>query len=492
MPEPYSKSTPGFTSQAVRRSSPPIATARLARVALRGTKLWTFRAITLLGPSLLLIAILELGARVVDARTGFHGRLMNAYAMMERNSDPRWLPALGWEHGEVGVRSAKERRIASYEIGGHVIAEPGVVPELAMIDREHFAPDDKLVFVVGGSAAFGYPYAFGAYFATRLDRMLRPEGYRVLNAARVGASSGTVRDIAERILDVFDVHTLIVFAGNNEWIRWQPGEAESLGVTRSLARSRAVALLLAWGLERRRAEAEARIERARTEDVDPGVFVEHFELTGSDYALRFARDDATSEAEWLDVQEAYLDVFEENLRAIIDRAALEPARVLLLSVPYNHRLSPAWKHPQPLAFDEASEPLARDALARSVAASTRPERQAALDATAAALAPEPRSAILHHLRGEQLEALGRYLEAEEAYSQAREHMIGNLGSRLSINGVIAEVARDTGVALVDLPSLFDENQHRRGRYFNEDLIHDDCHPTPAGHRLIAEALRGQF
>lgn len=461
-------------------------------MALRGTKLWTFRAITVLGPSLALFTVLEVGARIADARTGFHGRLMNAYAMMERNSDPGWLPPLGWEPGNVAVRSAKERRIASYEIGGRVIAEPGIVPELAMIDREHFDPDEKLVFVVGGSAAFGYPYAFGASFAARLDRMLRPEGYRVLNAARVGASSGTVRDIAERILDVFDVHTLIVFAGNNEWIRWQPGEAESLGVIRSLARSRAVALLLAFRLERRRAEAEAQIERARTGEVDAGVFVEHFELTGSQYALRFAQDGDPSEREWLEVQSEYLRVFEENLRAIIDRAAIESARVLLLSVPYNHRLSPAWKHPQPLVFDEGSEPLARDALARSALASTRPEQRAALDAIEAVLGQEPRSAILHHLRGEQLEALGRYLEAEEAYSQAREHMIGNLGSRLSINAVIAEVAEDTGVALIDLPGLFDENQHRRGRYFNEELIHDDCHPTPVGHRLISETLRDRF
>lgn len=462
---------------------------RLCLVALRGAKLWTFRLITLLGPGLVLFAFLECGARVADARTGFHGRLLNAWSMMERSADPHWLPPLGWEAGALEVRSPTERRVAAYEIGGRVIVEPGVVPETTRVDPRRFGPDEKLVFVVGGSAAFGYPYAYPASFAARLDRMLRPEGYRVLNAARVGASSGTVREIADRILDVLDVHTLIVFSGNNEWIRWQPGAVATLDLPRTLARSRAVALLLAFALERRRDEAGQALEQARTAGSD--AFVEHFELTGSRYALRFALDGAgPGEAEWIRVQQAYLRVFEENLRAIIERATARGTRVLLLSVPFNPRLSPAWKHPQPLVSEAASGPLATAAVEAAEAAHDLPTRRAALEAIESALAAEPRSAVLHHLRGEQLERLGRLREAEVAYAQAREHMIGNLGSRLSINASIARIAGETGVPLVDLPGLFDDDQRRRNRHFN--VIHDDCHPTPLGHRLIATALRAYF
>jgi len=46
----------------------------------------------------------------------------------------------------------------------------------------------------------------------------------------------------------------------------------------------------------------------------------------------------------------------------------------------------------------------------------------------------------------------------------------------------------TGTELIDLPPLFDRYEHNLGHYFNDDLIMDDCHPTPLGHRLIAEAL----
>jgi len=348
------------------------------------------------------------------------------------------------------------------------------------------------VFVVGGSAAFGYPYAYDVSFAARLDRGLRPEGYRVLNAAQVGASSGTVREIAERILDVFDVHTLIVFAGNNEWIRWQPPSVAGDGMTtfrlyRGLARSRAVAFLLAWSLERSRAEARHEAERARTDGADS--FVEHYELTGSRYALRFAdEENAIDEAEWLRVQRETLQVFDANLTAIVRRATAEQTRVLLLSVPFNYRLSPAWKHPQPLVFDRESEPLARAA----VDALEKGNGPTSLARIEAALAVEPRSALLHHLRGAQLESLARNQEAEAAYAQAREHMIGNLGSRLSINATIERVATETGAPYVDLRGIFDDYQHERQGYFNQDLIHDDCHPTPLGHRLIARTLRSYF
>ena len=80
------------------------------------------------------------------------------------------------------------------------------------------------------------------------------------------------------------------------------------------------------------------------------------------------------------------------------------------------------------------------------------------------------------------------VEAEAAYARSREAMIGNLGSRLSINRVVREVAAEQEADLVDLRKIFDDYQHRRQRHFNTELIHDDCHPTPLGHALIAQHL----
>ena len=84
--------------------------------------------------------------------------------------------------------------------------------------------------------------------------------------------------------------------------------------------------------------------------------------------------------------------------------------------------------------------------------------------------------------------LGDPPAAEAAYAQCREHMIGNLGASLSINRSIEKVAESTGVTLIHVQRQFERYSHERERWFNEGLIHDDCHPSPEGHRVIAAAV----
>ena len=88
--------------------------------------------------------------------------------------------------------------------------------------------------------------------------------------------------------------------------------------------------------------------------------------------------------------------------------------------------------------------------------------------------------------------MGRHGEAEAAYASARERMVGHLGSPLSFQAVVREVAGATSAELVDVPRLFDEYEHRMGSFYNEHLVADDCHPTPLGHRVIADALTPLF
>jgi tetratricopeptide (TPR) repeat protein len=101
---------------------------------------------------------------------------------------------------------------------------------------------------------------------------------------------------------------------------------------------------------------------------------------------------------------------------------------------------------------------------------------------------DPDAPVAHYVEAELLESLGRPGEAEAAYARSREMTIGNLGSQLSINRVIREVAADQQAELVDLRKIFDDFQHNRKRHFNVELIHDDCHPTPLAHSLIAQHL----
>jgi lysophospholipase L1-like esterase len=65
-------------------------------------------------------------------------------------------------------------------------------------------------------------------------------------------------------------------------------------------------------------------------------------------------------------------------------------------------------------------------------------------------------------------------------------MVGNLGGLPLLNTEVRNVARQTGAWLVDAEAIFAEDSLAAGRL---DLyMDDDCHPNPAGHRRLAEAL----
>jgi lysophospholipase L1-like esterase len=381
---------------------------------------------------------------------------------------------------------------ARYVIGGRAIedAHPSV-------HHRAVRPDDvrrekrRAVFVVGESAGFGFPYAYAQSFAALLDARVRAKGLAVLNASQVGATSADLEPVVERIAGAFEPAALVLMIGNNEWIQWLPPHEvpvspSRIRLLRALSASRAIAGVEYWLLKR---SVDARNAELATGASASDAFLPHAELSGHAYALRHSADDLGFDAStWPATRDEFLRAFESNLEAMARAAGKHGARVVLLTLPFNHRLSPAWKHPQPEAFDAAHRDATRTAIHSAARAIETRTFDTALTEIDRALALDPAPPILHYLRGAALEALGRPLEAEAAYAQCRERMIGNLGSRLSINASIAKVAAETGAKLLDVEKLFEDYEHAHGACCNADLIHDDCHPTPLGHRLIAEAL----
>ncbi|MBI3544062.1 MAG: hypothetical protein HY075_12395, partial [Deltaproteobacteria bacterium] len=311
-------------------------------------------------------------------------------------------------------------------------------------------------------------------------------------AAQVSWSSGDLVPLAQRVVLEFRPHTLVVLAGNNEWIRWSaPGQPSmapwALSTLRALAESRLVSAAMAVWL------SFVGRHQDQLRRFGPGFHVD-FELTGADYALkhpaeRYAPFDGSA---WHETKKRFLDTFEARLSEIVTFARAHGVRVILMAVPFSYKLSPAWRHPQPESFIAQYRDEVRAAVARGAELVARRDCEGALKVLRAAQAKDPEPPILSYLEATCLDELGRPLEAEAAYARSRENMIGNLGARLSINERIRRVALRHGAELVDLPKIFDEFEHQRGRYFNEELIADGCHPTPLGAELIAKALRARF
>lgn len=451
----------------------------------------------------ILLLICEAVAWLADWQLGFRRALLSALDRQRIEIEPIAAddaPADG--RGETLVLRAERSLPAPgepYILGGREIpnARP-VIDEIVVSPNDVVTDDRRRIFVVGGSAAYGYPYDYPQTFSAILDERLADDGYDVLNAAQVGVSSGELVQVVDRIVEFYAPDTLILMTGNNEWIHWQPAEPSPVGdatadLLRALACSRAVAaveyLALKARFQRERTLQDRQLQQAESRF----PFLPHAQLTGHAYAsLHPAEPDSFDSAHWSTSKQEFLAVFEQNLEAMVRKAESKRVRVILLTVPFNFRLSPAWKHPQPLAFRTETAASVRALTSEALQLVRYGQYVEALQELDTAVALDPHPPLLHYLRATCLEALGRPLDAEAAFAQCRENMIGNLGSRLSINERIREVAIRNNAVLVDVQAIFQQHLHAADRCCNDGLVEDDCHPTPAGHRLIAEALGEHF
>ncbi len=440
---------------------------------------------------LLIVTTLESAGWLADYCLEFRPRLLDKLAMLRLDNDPIAVVNHPASQTSLWLRDTTDAPVSRqpFVFGGRVIPNAGPLGYRHREVSPGSVPGepDRRVFVIGGSAAYGYPYRYDECFAAELDRQLSHRGLTVLNAAHVGYNSGEIAPIARRISEHYSADTLIIFTGNNEWNHWQPyrppgkKQETSLSLLRNLAHSRAVSavehLLLGW--------------MTTPESAGSGVdsFRFHYELTGIDYSLRHPIDPRRYDpSTWPAAKQHYLETFEDNLRFMVTHAQKNGVRVILLTVPFNYRLSPAWKHPQPDSFNPQHARAVRLAINQSAKRVAEGQHKQALQLVQDALVLDPLPPVLHYLAGQCHEAAGDYSEARSAFAQCRETMVGALGSRLSINRVIRRVAADSRVELLDLPDVFDRHERSRGENFNGNLIHDDCHPTAAGHRVIADAL----
>src|ERR1035438_9328186 len=421
-----------------------------------------------------LLAGMEFTARVYNHHRQFRFQLLKTLDALQRAQTPSAATldaALEWPESGLFVRDTEyvPPPAEPYVLGGKVLAAPHPTPRQKFIQPVEVAGQKRLI-ILGESAAFGFPLAYGESFAARLEQRLKGEGYAVLNAAQPAWTSGRLVAVAYRIVDQFQPETLILYLGTNERIHWSSTDEgpspRRLGLLKFLAGSRVLAyvefLLIRRQVERTHSQA--------------GGFDQHHQLIGFDYALEHPL--AQPPADWEGVKRRFLANFETNLRDILDLTKRNRVRVILLTVPFSYRLSPAWMYPQPLAFTDGNAPVIRQTLDQAAAALRAGQPAQALETIERALQREPAVPLPHYLKATALEAQGKLAEAEASYATAREKTVGHLGSILSINATIRKVAAATGTELIDLPPLFDRYEHNLGHYCNDDLIMDDCHPIP--------------
>ena len=447
---------------------------------------------------LLVTLLIEGGAWIADGVLHYRLQLLRGLDSLQQTElPPPVVESLDWPGTSLLIRDPVDGPPdpRQYRVAGRPI--PGGQPTIARqssITPADIPADRESVFILGGSAAFGFPYAYHQSLAGILDRKLAGQGFVVINAAEPSRKSNQVVAVARRIIEHYKPHALVIFCGNNEWQNWRLPDFSAIddshiATYRTLARSRAVAAVLY--LTSNRAVDDAPEESDPPAKIDPRrAWKKHIQMSGVEYALRFPldADQPFDGGRYLANKARFLDAFEDNLRTIVASARASDVRVFLLTIPFNHRLSPAWNHQQPESFDPATRDEVRAAIRSAAALLLRGDHAEALPRIERALELDPYPPILSHMRGLCLEAMGRLDKAEDAYAQCRENMLGHLGTRLAVNQRIRKVAAETGADLIDVQAVFQRHERTRGRHFNESLILDDCHPAPQGHALITAAL----
>jgi hypothetical protein len=443
----------------------------------------------------IMAGLLEAGARLADWKWRFRHRVLAALDSVEKMDEPIPPPRrLDWPAGSLYVRLTadlpKDPRV--FRVGGRRIPDGDPRRHThGFIQPESIAPDKpRRVFCLGGSTALGYLYPYDQTYAGILQQRLGPQGFAIVNAAESGRQSSHFVPVVRRITERFDPQVVILFMGNNEWTKW--GLPEQLGADgwrvplyRCLAHSRLLAgveFLLFRDADEDREEILAErmgFERHRRMSI-------HGTLDALDHP--FERSFSTDPGTLLTSKECFLDAFERNLRTMVAEIRSVDARPILVTVPFYYKLSPSWNFDQPIAYDPAARDRIHEAATRAAQWILDRRFTEAIELIDEMLRIEPRSAVLHHQRGQALEALDRHAEALEAYSLCREHMVGHLAHRMSINERIRHVAEETSSTLVDVKRIFDEYGRAHEDYYGQTLIADECHPTPLGHVLIADAL----
>jgi lysophospholipase L1-like esterase len=373
-------------------------------------------------------------------------------------------------------------------LGGLVIS--GAVGEVKWMPlAAKISHPGRKVVVLGESAAFGYPYPYEDAFASILGARLRAAGDWLGNLARPGMDSRDITLMMDTVYRLIDPDVLLVMIGNNEFIRWHPpgfypSHEEFWSLAARLSSSRLISAILYVRLRQL-----SRGPQSRAAEADG--FQPHRQLTGYRYAVdQLIQDPDWNQDLWERTREIRLGRFQRNLERIIEEAVSRDKEVVMLTLPLRYKLSPAWKHPQPLGNGEEPIGLFREMTRKFQLALAIGDVDHAAKISADMTTRWPQSAIPFYLKAVALEQAGSIPESLKNYARSRDLMVGNLGGITTVNNIIRRVAIRANVVLIDIENIFYEDAVASGVI--DRLVDDDCHPNREGHRMIAAALEPYF
>ena len=337
--------------------------------------------------------------------------------------------------------------------------------------------DDLRVYLLGGSAAMGFPHrnhGLDRLLATRLKVALPNKQIEVINTAMTAVNSHVIYEVAKAIPES-PGHFAVILLGNNEVVGpYGPGTFNQTALT-SMTSIRTVQAMKRTRIWQLIAGAVARLSASQARDAlewqGMAMFTEQL----------VQRDDPSLQAVY--------GHFETNLVDTIGLLRAKGIHVLLATVPVNLRDQAPFAsiHDRPLQSPDQLEWQA--AVQRGAKAQAESDWQLAEIAYREALALSPDYAETHFQLAQVIEAQARLDQAKNHYRLARDLDALRFRADSTINQVIREVAdqfSQDGVTLIDAAEAFESESlpHQPGW----NLLLEHVHYDFSGNAVLANAF----
>lgn len=342
-------------------------------------------------------------------------------------------------------------------------------------------PGVKRVFILGGSAALGWPGPNPSSFSGYIQRALEkaaPGTYEIVNVAAMSYGSHRVLDLLHDVVRM-QPDAIVIWSGNNEYI-----ERNAFS---PYARS-----VVMGGLQRGlRHSSTYRALRIALQTTVPSLFVQPqgADMTDPRKTPQVRRGMLGRSAE---TDRQVLANYRTNLQGMARLIKESGAIGIFCTVPVN--LSGWAPTNAPPEFDDAEQFTRWEALQQqsfSLWGQKRYEEAALLLRQLVEITP--RYALGHYLLGSCYQGMGKTEEARNAFNLARDLDPRPMRALTAFEKIIREVTVSEGGRLVDLEKGFLDKSGPA--LSGEEFFLDYVHPTEAGNKLaatlvLAEVLRG--
>ncbi|PLX94661.1 MAG: hypothetical protein C0619_02545 [Desulfuromonas sp.] len=347
------------------------------------------------------------------------------------------------------------------------------------------APNTYRIFTLGGSTTYGRPYDDSTSFSGWLRELLpasdRTKNWEVINAGAISYASYRVANLMEELID-YQPDLFIIYTGHNEFL--EERTYRKLRELSPLVRSTAAVLskTRTWS-----ALTKVLQSRATSTDTDDE---EHYKLSAEVDTILDRSVGLQGYQRDKILQQNVINHFRISLESMVTMARSVGARVVFVKPASNLKDCSPFKSQDTAGTSEATQQKVWKLLSMTKPLVWQQQWEMVLHFLDQAVALNPDSADLRYRRGQALFALHRFEEAKKELVMARDEDVCPLRAQSPIGKIVAEVAKERQVTLVDFEDLLEQRMlsTKKHSILGEEFFLDHVHPTIEGHKLLAVEL----